>query len=154
MRIDARFLITLAATCCLIGLPSQAAAQAEAPTPSTNESQRAMAAPHGLQSIFKFDGVPAGIRDSLHRPQPAQDAPRRDSLTNGLIIGAVVGAAAFGGFGAILCKAYQEPQGPSCVSDTLRFVAIGAAIGAGGGLAIDAALTRQSGVRVSIAVRF
>ena len=154
MCADARYLITLAATICLVALPSQAAAQAGVPTPETRQSQPGLVLRDSL-SRFNFDGLPLNVRESMQgTPQPAQDARRRDSLANGIIIGAVVGAAAFGGFGAILCKAYQEPQGPGCISDTLRFVAIGAAIGAGGGLALDAALTRQSGVRVSLAVRF
>jgi hypothetical protein len=87
---------------------------------------------------------------------PAQPSParRRDSLKNGTIIGAVIGAAAGGIFGAVLCNALQEPGDPSCVTGTLRVAAFGAAIGAGAGLAVDAAFSRQSGARVSVALRF
>jgi len=42
----------------------------------------------------------------------------RDSLRNGAIIGAVIGAAAFGAFAAVLCNAYQEEDGASCLPDT------------------------------------
>lgn len=77
----------------------------------------------------------------------------RDSLRNGAIIGTVIGAAAFGAFAAALCNAYQEESDPSCLPDTLRFGAIGGAIGAGAGLAIDAA-RNQRGVTVRFAVRF
>jgi hypothetical protein len=76
-----------------------------------------------------------------------------DSLRNGAIIGTVIGAAAFGAFAAALCNAYQEEDDASCVPDTLRFGAIGGAIGAGAGLAIDAARD-QRGVTVRFAVRF
>ena len=76
-----------------------------------------------------------------------------DSLRNGAIIGTVIGAAAFGAFAAALCNAYQEEGGASCLPDTLRFAAIGGAIGAGTGLAIDAA-RHQRGVTVRFAVRF
>jgi hypothetical protein len=76
-----------------------------------------------------------------------------DSLRNGAIIGTVIGAAAFGAFAAALCNAYREQGGPSCLSDTLRFGAIGGAVGAGAGLAIDAA-RNQRGVTVRFAVRF
>ncbi len=86
-------------------------------------------------------------------PQPAQTAPRRDSLKNGVLIGAAVGAIALGGFGAFVCNALQEPGDPGCLGDTLRIAAVGAAIGAGAGLAVDAVLDR-GGVRVSIGVRF
>jgi hypothetical protein len=44
----------------------------------------------------------------------------------------------FGAFAAALCNTYQEEGGASCLPDTFRFAAIGGAIGAGAGLAIDA----------------
>lgn len=78
----------------------------------------------------------------------------RDSLRNGTVIKAVVGAAALGGLAAVVCKAYQEPRGPSCLKDTLRLGAVGAAIGAGAGLVVDAALSRRPGVSVSVGIRF
>jgi hypothetical protein len=56
--------------------------------------------------------------------------------------------------GAFICNVYQEEGGASCLSDTLRVAAIGAAIGTGAGVAVDAALTRNAGVTVRIAVRF
>ena len=76
-----------------------------------------------------------------------------DSLRNGAIIGTVIGAAAFGAFAAVLCNAYQQEGDPSCLPDTLRFGAIGGAIGGGAGLVIDAA-RNQRGVTVRFAVRF
>jgi hypothetical protein len=86
----------------------------------------------------------SGVRD---------DDISRDSLANGAIIGAVIGVATFGAFAAALCHAYQEEGSASCVPDTLRFAAIGGAIGVGAGLAIDAARTDRS-VTVRIAIRF
>ena len=94
-------------------------------------------------------------------PVEAQSAPgsgqqrvrSRDSLRNGAIIGTVIGAAAAGAFASALCHAYQEEGGRTCVPGTLRFAAIGGAIGAGAGLAIDAARS-QRGVTVRFAVRF
>jgi hypothetical protein len=83
-----------------------------------------------------------------------QGAGSRDSLKNGVIIGAVVGAVAAGVFGAVLCNALQEPGDPSCLTGTLRIAAFGAAVGAGGGLAVDAALSRRSGLRVAVGFRF
>jgi hypothetical protein len=78
----------------------------------------------------------------------------RDSLGNGAIIGALVGGLALGALGGTICKVQQEAGGPSCVPDTLRIAAIGAAIGVGIGIGIDAALTRSPGVSVSIRTRF
>jgi hypothetical protein len=86
--------------------------------------------------------------------QGAQEPDSPDSLTNGIIIGAIVGAAALGTFAGVLCKAMQEPDGPSCVDDTLRIAAVGAAIGVGAGIAIDAAYLRNGGVTVSVRKRF
>ena len=89
------------------------------------------------------------------RPAPLfQPGEPRDSLANGTLIGAAIGAAAAGVLGGLLCKAFQEPSDPSCVGDSFRIAAVGAAIGAGAGVAIDAALTRQGGVRVSVRKRF
>jgi hypothetical protein len=70
------------------------------------------------------------------------------------LCGAAAGAAPAGVLGGFLCKAFQEPSDPSCIGDTFRIAAVGAAIGAGAGLGIDAALTRQGGVRLSIRKRF
>ena len=84
----------------------------------------------------------------------SQSGASRDSLKNGTIIGAVVGAVALGVFGGALCNALHEPGEPSCVKDTLRIAALGAAIGAGAGLAVDAARTQRGGVAVSVRFRF
>ena len=87
--------------------------------------------------------------------QPAQQArASRDTLKNGAIIGAVVGTAALAALGAFYCHLYQEENGPSCRSATLRAAAIGAAIGTGTGLVFDAAFDRHAGAAVRIRVRF
>lgn len=86
--------------------------------------------------------------------QPAKRGSSRDTLKNGAIIGAVVGAVSLGAFGALICNLYQEEDGASCLPDTLRGAAIGAAIGVGAGVVVDAALTRHAGVTVRIRVKF
>jgi len=116
-----------------------------------------------VRSATAVPFVPATVRPvpdfsvSAERIQinapPQQRAGSRDSLRNGAILGAVIGAVAFGASAAIVCKAYQEKGGASCVPDTLRFAAIGGAIGAGAGLAIDAARTDR-GVTVRLAISF
>jgi hypothetical protein len=107
---------------------------------STNSDVVTLAAP-----VFQADG-------SHHTPAQQRRASR-DSLGNGAIVGALIGAAAFGAFGAVLCHSFQEEDGPSCVPDTFRFAAIGGAIGTGAGLAIDAARSRR-GVTVRFVISF
>lgn len=88
---------------------------------------------------------------------PAQPPPRgssRDSLKNGAVIGAIAGAVGAGAFGALICRLYQEEGDASCWSDALRVAAVGAAIGTGAGVAVDAALTRHPGVGVRLRFAF
>ena len=92
--------------------------------------------------------------EALIGKAPPQAKSSRDTLENGAIIGAVAGAVALGALGAFYCHLYQEEGGPSCLSDTLRATAIGAAIGTGAGLAVDAALTRHAGVTLRIRIKF
>lgn len=87
----------------------------------------------------------------------AQTAPRgssRDSVKDGAILGAAIGAASLGALATVICKLYQEEGGASCGRDIVRGAAIGAAIGLGAGVAVDAALARHAGVAVRIGVAF
>jgi hypothetical protein len=82
-------------------------------------------------------------------------APRtRDDVVDGALLGAIAGAAALGGFAAIICRLEQEPGAGNCLADTARVAAIGAAIGAGAGLAVDAALSRRSGITLRLRTTF
>lgn len=82
------------------------------------------------------------VADALaaEQPRPRDD---RDSVRNGAIIGAIVGAAIFGGFVTLLCNALQEPSDPSCLGSSLMGIAIGAGGGALGGAGIDALMVRS-----------
>ena len=82
---------------------------------------------------------------------PPQRTASRDSLRNGAVVGAVIGAAALGAFAGSLCHAYREKGGASCAPDAIRFAAIGGAIGLGAGIAIDVARNSSPMVRLSIA---
>lgn len=84
----------------------------------------------------------------------AQRGSPRDTLKNGAIIGAIAGAVGAGAFGALICHLYQEKGDASCWPDALRVAAIGAAIGTGAGVAVDAARTRHPGIGVRIRVAF
>src|SRR5215510_5443384 len=144
--------IALLIALCLLLLPVDAVAQTGAFNPSSLDGSRA-SSPLGWDTVLQPGNPSLSVRNS----RTVQQAPRRrsrDSLKNGIIIGAIVGAAALGTFGAVLCKAEQEPGGPSCVGDTLRVAALGSAIGAGVGLAVDAAASRHRGVTLSKTIRF
>jgi hypothetical protein len=112
-----------------------------------------MATPRGLpaSALRRLRSVPAGA--------PAVSAPMtplraRDSLINGAVLGALLGAIALGTAAGVICKAQQEPTGPSCVPDLLRIAAMGAGAGAGVGVAIDAATTRGPTITVRVQTRF
>jgi hypothetical protein len=137
----------------LLLLATDAVAQTGSPKALSMDRQPA-ASERIAPPVVELDGLSLSVRDSTRGAHMTQGARPRDSLKNGTIIGAVVGAIALGAFGAVLCNALQEPEDPSCLPDTLRIAALGAAIGAGAGLAIDAALTRHNGVTVSIAIGF
>lgn len=81
------------------------------------------------------------VADALaaEQPRPRDD---RDSVWNGALIGAIVGAAVFGGFVTFLCNALQEPSDPSCLGSSLMGIGIGAGAGALGGAGIDALMVR------------
>ena len=87
------------------------------------------------------------VADALAAEQPAMRGPR-DSVKNGAVIGAVVGAIALGGFVGWLCNMLQEPSDPSCVGPSLLYTGVGAGIGAAAGAGIDAlAASAPSGRR-------
>ena len=129
---------------CLALIPTPVLAQA---SDRNATADRFVPAPAGRGPRFSVSA------ERLHISAPPQRVGSRDSLKNGAIIGAVIGAVGFGALAGVLCHAYQEKDGPSCVPDVLRFTVIGGAIGAGAGLAIDAARS-QRGVSVRVAIRF
>jgi hypothetical protein len=92
----------------------------------------------------------------LEAEQPQPSAPAtRDSLKDGALIGAIIGAAALGGFGLFLCHALDDTGGnPDCFPEVLGIAALGAGIGLGAGLAIDVLLARRAAPTVQIRVRF
>jgi hypothetical protein len=67
-----------------------------------------------------------------------QTQGQRDSLKNGAIIGAIVGAAVMGTGVGMLCKALQEPTDPSCWGSAGIGALYGAGIGVAAGVGLDA----------------
>jgi hypothetical protein len=118
------------------------ASQAQTPPPLT--WPRLVDAQPRLFAIERLVGI----------AQPAPRQSSRDTLKNGAVIGAIAGAAGLGALGGLICQLYQEKGDASCWSDTLRLAAIGAAIGTGAGITVDASLTRHAGVAVRLGVAF
>jgi hypothetical protein len=83
------------------------------------------------------------IEDGMAAHAPAQSRQSRDSLKNGTIIGAVIGAVAMAGFVTWLCNELKEPGDPSCWKAVPIGGLYGAGIGAAIGLGIDALAMRQ-----------
>ena len=131
------------------------AATASAQTASRQDRIEPVPALETIHSI-RLEPGPFRMRtaEAFRVSPPALRNGSGDSLTNGTLIGAIVGAVALGTVGAVICKAFQEPSDPSCVGDSLRVAAIGAGIGAGVGIAVDAARSQYGGVRVRMAVKF
>ena len=146
-----RIAVTLALIVCLAGSGRAIAAQEVTPTvPSHALTPSSFVRPRLVdlrRRPFALEGL-AGIA------QPAQRGSSRDSLKNGAVIGAIAGAVGLGALGGLICHLYQEEGDASCWSDTLRVAAIGAAIGTGAGITVDAAFTRHAGVGVRVGVRF
>jgi hypothetical protein len=160
-----RTALSLALIVCLTGSGRSMTAQEQPQSALLNEQQRSPVTTiiPGLEPALSASVSPRLFdvqRRPLHSEGPlgiarsAQRSSSRDTLKNGAIIGAVAGAAGLGALGALICHLYQEEDGPSCLPDTLRVAAIGAAIGTAAGVAVDAALTRNAGVAVRVSVRF
>lgn len=135
----------------LVCLFSPASAHGQTTAPGATSVGVPSAAVEGVAQTARLS-IP--WKNSEFSPLPRQRGASRDSLKNGGLIGAAVGAVALGTLAAVLCRAYQEEGGASCTDDTLRFAAIGAAIGSGVGLAVDVARSRRPGVSVGLAIRF
>jgi hypothetical protein len=134
----------------LVLSPSSALAQTSGPNAAAPDVRPAAVA--GVVSSARISTPQDVIKVRSVRSQRSASG---DSLKNGVILGAAIGAAALGTLAAVLCRAYQEEGGPSCVPDTLRFAAIGGALGSGIGLAVDAVRTdARPGVSVRLAIRF
>src|SRR5688572_29326101 len=84
----------------------------------------------------------AAVANTLAAEQPSM-RERRDSVANGAIIGAIVGAAVMGGFVMYLCNALKEPGDPPCWKSSGLAIGIGAGAGALGGAGIDALFAKQ-----------
>ena len=145
-RCNTRAAISLVLIACLVSSARTITAQEQAQTATPS----VIAWPPGVEVQHRSFAAD----DLVGSARPAQRRSSRDTLKNGAIIGAVVGAAGLGAVAALICNLYQEEGGASCLRDTLRGAAIGAAVGIGAGVAVDAAFTRHAGVTVRIGVTF
>lgn len=141
----------LALIVCLAGSGRAIAAQEVTPTaPSHALTPSSFVWPR----LVDLQRRPLAWKDLVGNPQPAPRGSSRDSLKNGAVIGAIAGAVGLGALGGLICHLYQAEGDASCWPDTLRVAAIGAAIGVGAGITVDAALTRHNGAAVRIGVAF
>ena len=143
-------LFALVLIACLAGSARSIGAQEETTVPSHAPALAALERPRPVDVQSRL----LAVERLVGIPQPAQRRSSRDTLKNGAIIGAIAGAAGLGALGGLICHLYQEEGDASCWSDTLRLAAIGAAIGTGAGITVDAALSRHSGVAVRVGVAF
>jgi len=143
-------LFALVLIACLAGSARAIGAQEETTVPSHAPALAALERPRPVDVQSRL----LAVERLVGIPQPAQRRSSRDTLKNGAIIGAIAGAAGLGALGGLICHLYQEEGDASCWSDTLRLAAIGAAIGTGAGITVDAALSRHSGVAVRVGVAF
>lgn len=136
-------LIRLAITLALISVPASTfgQVQATAPDPETPLLNAAVTAVRTIASDEE--------RARLFQTQRAE----RDTLANGVLIGAILGAAAMGVFATVLCSALHEEGNPPCWRGVLAISAVGAGIGAAAGAGIDAMLYRQRPI-LSVKMRF
>jgi hypothetical protein len=130
---------------CLVLFPAPVLAQ-----PSVRDATAVASVPPTVGPVPRFSVPGECLQTSASQPRRVGS---RDSLRDGAIIGAVIGAVALGALAAAMCHAYQENDGATCVPDTLRFAAIGGAIGTGTGLAIDAARNHRA-ITLRFAIKF
>jgi hypothetical protein len=96
--------------------------------------------------VISDGAIARGLADA-RRDAVVQDRP--DSLKNGIIIGAVIGAGLAALAGNYLCEVFDEGTDSPCWGSILQITALGAGIGAAAGAGIDALATRQTPVALS-----
>ena len=109
-------------------------------TPLSLEAQQTRLVTEGPRLVISDRAIAAGIATT----PPAQINRQRDSVKNGAVIGALIGAAIMGGYVTFLCNALQEPGDPSCLGSALLGFGLGAGTGALGGAGIDALMMRRA----------
>jgi hypothetical protein len=78
---------------------------------------------------------------------------QRDSLKNGAVIGAVVGAAVMATGVGLLCKALQEPTDPTCWGSVGIGALYGGGIGVAAGVGLDALFAKGQRAVQPVAIR-
>ena len=94
------------------------------------------------------------IAKALSGAQPASTS-RRDPLSNGAIVGAVIGAVLLGAYGVYLCHALDfgwEPDDDSCLGEAAVGAGFGALLGVPAGAGIDALFAQGRGRSITMKV--
>lgn len=137
--------MNLLSVSCLLAclVPASAFAQPFSPDPALGRLERAVRA----TAPALAEATAAGPRDWRQA-----SGPRRDSVKNGAIIGAVIGGVGLGIFMTYVCHALVDSDPPECWKVGLVGGVAGAGIGGLAGAGIDALFqTRRS---VAFRVRF
>jgi hypothetical protein len=123
--------------------------------PSVVSAQDAEGPPQVTRSTLSDRWLEKSLASIEARQLSPSRIGERDSLTNGAVIGAILGAAALGGFGLYLCHALDDTGGdPDCFPGVLGIAAVGAGIGIGAGVAIDVLAVRQAAPAALVRVAF
>jgi hypothetical protein len=107
------------------------------PASAAAQERAGLMLPTARQLARALDAETIPARARFAQAQPV----RNDSLKNGALIGAIIGAAALGAFAWFLVS---TDEACGCKADILRGAALGAGIGAGIGVGVDALLDRRS----------
>lgn len=92
--------------------------------------------------IVSERAIAMALADSARGLTTSSQASSRDSIKNGAIVGAVLGAVAMGGFAGWLCHQLREPSDPPCWKSVAYAGALGAGAGAAAGAGVDALISR------------
>jgi hypothetical protein len=109
----------------------------------TASAQEELLPVDSVRLVISDDAIERGLADA-ERDAMVQDRP--DSLKNGIIIGAVVGAGLAVLAGNYLCEVFDEGTDAPCWGSILQITALGAGIGAAAGAGIDALAARRTPV--------
>jgi hypothetical protein len=134
---------------CLTLVPATSAAQPYARSLSPLPSA---AQPHApLDEPARLIVSENAITDALTATQPPR-ANQRDSVRNGAIIGAAIGAVVMAGYAAYACHSLRDfdDPGSSCLPGGLLATWMGAVAGGFSGAGIDALFSTQPGRRVVV----
>ena len=113
-------------------------------TPAAAQTQRSTGAP---RLVISEHAIASGLASAA----AAQRLKSRDTVVNGVVIGAIVGGISAAVFGGFLCHALAEEGDPPCWRSLGPVLALGAGAGAAIGAGVDVLHSRSGRI---VLVRF